>query len=88
MYLLMDNARIHHSRIVVDYMNTTNHKIIYNVPYCPEFNPIELIFSKFKAIIRKKDNSIPSNMINNINKSFMKITKTDLINCYNHSLNF
>ena len=31
MYLLMDNARIHHSKVVVDYIKTTNHQIIYNV---------------------------------------------------------
>lgn len=39
-YLLMDNARIHHSKIVKTYLETTNLKTIYNVAYCPEYNPI------------------------------------------------
>ena len=75
MYLLMDNARIHHSRIVLDYIDTTNHQIIYNVPYCPEYNPIELVFSKFKSIIRKKIINNNTNLIKNIKIAFNKITK-------------
>jgi transposase len=89
MYLLMDNARIHHSKLVKEYINDkTNHKIIYNVPYCPEYNPIEIVFSKFKSIILKKDNSSHKKMLHNIHQSFKKITTSDLINFYNHSLLF
>ena len=32
LYLLMDNARIHHARIVKKYIETTEHKILFNVP--------------------------------------------------------
>ena len=88
MYLLMDNARIHHSKSIKEYISNTPHQIIYNVPYCPEYNPIEMVFSKFKSIILKKDNSSHIKMINNINKSFKKITTSNLINFYNHSLLF
>lgn len=87
-YLLMDNARIHHSKIVLDYVNTTNCSIIYNVPYCPEYNPIGSVFSKFKSIIRKKDNSLSSKLIKNINNAFKKISKNDLLNFYKNSFTF
>jgi transposase len=85
-YILMDNARIHHSKIVKEYMKTIEHEIIYNVPYSPENNPIELVFSKFKSIIRNKDNSTVNKMMKNITISFNKITKTDLMNFYNYSI--
>lgn len=89
MYLLMDNAKPHHSRLVKEYINNhTDHKIIYNVAYCPEYNPIEMVFSKFKSIILKKDNSTHNKIIKNINNSFKKITNSDLINFYNHALLF
>lgn len=71
----MDNVRIHHSKIVKEYINTTNHQIIYNVPYCPEFNPIEMIFSKFKLIINKKINETPTKLQKNIISSFKKLRK-------------
>ncbi|ARF09407.1 HTH and integrase core domain protein [Indivirus ILV1] len=84
-YLLMDNARIHHSKIVKDYIDTTNSRIIYNVPYSPEYNPIEMIFSKVKRIIKTKNNSSDRILKNNIHKSFKKVTISDLKNCYFHS---
>lgn len=87
-YLLMDNARNYHSKIVLDYIQTTDHKIIYNVPYCPEFNPIEMVFSKFKSLMRKKDNNLPLKLFKNISKSLNQITKDDLLNFYKHSFDF
>ena len=81
----MDNARIHHSKILKHYMTTINSKIIYNVPYCPEYNPIEMIFSKVKRIISCKNNKNETIIKKNINKAFKKVTKDDLFNCYSHS---
>ena len=84
-YLLMDNARIHHSKIVKDYIDTTDSQIIYNVPYTPEYNPIEMIFSKVKRIIKSKNNSNERILKNNIYNSFKRVTLSDLSNCYSHS---
>jgi transposase len=88
MYLLMDNCRIHHSKVVLDYIKETEHKIIYNVPYCPEFNPIEMVFSKFKSIMIKKNNNTSVKLLKNISESFKKISENDLINFYKHSFTF
>lgn len=87
-YLLMDNARIHHSNIFKEYIDKTNHEIIYNIPYSPEFNPIEMVFSKFKSIIAKKDNSVYEKIIKNIKYAFNKITKNNLEKFYEKSLIF
>lgn len=67
-------------------MATVDSEIIYNVPYCPEYNPIEMIFSKVKRIINSKNNNgnekqLKSNIIN----AFNKVTINDLSNCYSHS---
>ena len=87
-YLLMDNARIHHSHLINEYIKTTNHEIIYNVPYCPEYNPIEMVFGKFKSIIKRKDNSNQTKLYRNIHASFKKILKRDLRNFYKKSFTF
>lgn len=87
-YILMDNARIHHSHVVMDYITSTSNKIIFNVPYSPEFNPIEIIFSKFKSKLRKLENSTVSKLIKNIDRSFSTITQKDIINSYNKCLLF
>ena len=42
--LVQDNVRIHHSKKVKEFCKDNNINLIYNPPYSPEFNPIELIF--------------------------------------------
>ena len=87
-YLLVDNARIHHSKIVKEYMHSLTNKFIFNVPYSPEYNPIEIIFSKFKTALRKMKNISTTKLIKNIKKSFNKINKKDIVNSYNKCLMF
>ncbi|AYV77371.1 MAG: HTH and integrase core domain protein [Dasosvirus sp.] len=55
--LLMDNARIHHSKKFKEYTETIENKVLYNIPYCSELNPIEMVFSKVKHVVRKRDNT-------------------------------
>ena len=79
----MDNARIHHSKIIKKYAEENNLKLIYNVPYMPEYNPIEKVFSKIKPIIAKKKNNEKSKEINkNIIKALKKVSEKDLKNFY------
>lgn len=52
----MDNAKIHHAKILGQELKQ---KIIYNVPYHSELNPIEMVFNTFKKYISSKNiNSI------------------------------
>lgn len=86
-YFLLDNARIHHSKLVKNYINTTTNKLLYNVPYSPEFNPIEHIFSILKNTIRKQStNSNSVKLKININNALNKITENCITNCYIKSL--
>jgi len=83
-YILLDNARIHHSLIVKEYIKNNNINFIFNVPYHPEFNPIESVFSKSKRIVNTNlDND--KNLLKNIDNSFKRIRKRDLKNFYNNS---
>lgn len=84
--LLMDNAPIHHAKIVKDLIATYENKVIYNVPYMPEYNPIEQVFSKLKSLVRQKiNNHIPKKLKKNIYSSLKQIKKKDLINFYKNS---
>jgi transposase len=80
--LVQDNARINHSKKVKNYCLENNINMIYNPPYTPEFNPIEL-FNKLKIEFKKLDHK---NIYNDINKCLNKICKEDVINSINHSL--
>ena len=50
-YILLDNARIHHSNDLKKYMINKSNKLLYNVPYNPETNPIEQMFNKVKQFV-------------------------------------
>jgi len=86
-YILLDNARIHHSKIVNKYIKENNINFIFNVPYCPEFNPIEKVFSQIKHILKTKKNN-QKELLTNIKKSFNKVTGNNLYNYYKKSLEF
>ena len=56
--LFMDNLSAHTSERAKNYMRELGFRYIYNVPYSPQWNPIELTFSKvkqrFKALRAQK----------------------------------
>ena len=81
--IVQDNARIHHSKIVKNYCLENNIKMIYNPPYSPEFNPIELIFNKVKTEYKKLDHK---NIKDEITDCLKKITDKDIKNFMIHSL--
>ena len=54
-FLFLDNASIHHSKIFKEYCKNNKINIIYNTPYSPEYNPIEIMFSKHKKIVKDKN---------------------------------
>ena len=81
--LFMDNAKIHHSIIFNEYVKSIDNKVLYNVPYLSELNPIEMCFAKVKAIVQKRHNNENSNkLIANIKHGFNKISKRDLDGYY------
>lgn len=86
--IILDNARIHHSKIFKTYMETQNNiELIYNVPYSPESNPIEKVFSESKKYIKDK-NINNKNIIKEINRAFSKVKKVNINNYFQKSLNF
>jgi transposase len=85
--ILMDNVSFHHSKNVVNCINSTSNKILYNVPYNPETNPIEFVFSIIKNFVRKTEPSSIINLEKSIIKSFDLVTPKKLKHIFNHSIN-
>lgn len=46
--LFCDNLRVHHSKKVQDFLKQINMECIFNVPYSPQFNPIEIYWAMVK----------------------------------------
>jgi transposase len=83
--LLMDNSSIHKTKLLKDYIESKNHNILFNVPYNPETNPIEMVFHKIKSLVRLKPNNLSDDLNNSINESIECITSNDLGGYFKHS---
>ncbi len=50
--VILDNLGAHRSREVAAIIEAQGARILYLPPYSPDFNPIELVFGKLKALLR------------------------------------
>jgi len=50
--VVMDNLSAHKVRGVREALEAVGARLVYLPPYSPDLNPIELVFSKFKALLR------------------------------------
>ena len=51
--LVMDNMKSHHAKAVKELLDSSGVRYIYLPPYSPDLNPIEKLWSKVKALLRK-----------------------------------
>ena len=51
--LIMDNMKSHYAKAVKNLLDSSGVRYIYLPPYSPDLNPIEKLWSKVKAFLRK-----------------------------------
>lgn len=84
-HIILDNAKCHKTKSVSNYVRNQNYKLVFNIPYSPNTNPIEMAFSKIKHFVRKGNNNTIENLTKNIIKSINKLTEDNLKNYYKKS---
>ena len=87
--LFMDNLSAHTSERAKKAMRDHGFRFVYNVPYSPDYNPIEFVFSlvkrNFKHMRAKKlTGLIQDSHETMVAKAVRKIKKKDVISCVNH----
>ena len=87
--LFMDNLAVHSSEKSKRYMRELGIRHIYNLTYAPEYNPIELVFSKIKQKFRalraqKLTGLIQDGHESLIKKAIRNVRKKDVRNCIEH----
>jgi len=88
--LFMDQLAVHKSKDVQPWYVKLNITPIYNVSYSPEFNPIEAVFSRVKAIFNQKRlnclvNKIGFNSDESIKIAFKRIATDHCAACVRKS---
>ena len=85
--IVMDNMRSHHTRIVTELLDNAGISYMYLPPYSPDLNPIEKMWSKLKAFLRKEKIRIASELPSAISKGFLTIRPKDCVGWF-HSCNY
>jgi transposase len=85
----MDNAAIHRfegGRVLAEWLDSFGVTVIYLPVYSPELNPVELLFNKFKTVLRRYEfrNILQFNIHVGVYRALQEITVSDLRGFYNH----
>lgn len=83
--ILMDNATIHKTRCVKDVLTRHGITAIYNVPYSPQFNPIEFFFNTFKAHLKRTNTSTERQLDKAVVTVIRKETQKGFSNYFEHT---
>ena len=87
--LFMDNLSAHTSERAKEAMRNHGFRWIYNVPYSPEYNPIEYVFSQVKANFRALRAKKFMGLIQDgheaiVDQSVKAVKKMNVVACVNH----
>ena len=77
--LIMDNLSCHKVKGVRELIEGAGAQLIYLPPYSPDFNPIEKMWSKIKAILRKLRCRSEATLFEGIGKAFLEISNSDAL---------
>ncbi len=88
----MDNMRVHHSKVAMEAYQAHSITPIFNIPYCPQFNGIESVFSMIKqfykqAALKRIVRDQPYSSLKLIDKSIGAADLNKVRNCIQDGLN-
>ena len=75
--LIMDNMKSHYAKAVKNLLDSSGVRYIYLPPYSPDLNPIEKLWSKVKAFLRKFKARTLDALPNAIQNAFHSVTVSD-----------
>ena len=82
--VIMDNSSVHKVNGVCAPIVLRGAKVLYLPPYSPDFNPIELLWSKMKAFSRKRKACTHENLVEALNSALDYITLDDIAAWFKH----
>jgi transposase len=82
--VVMDNFTIHHNSKVRELIEAAECELLYLPTYSPDFNPIEHLFAKLKAFIKKLRPDTVPNLIQAFEQAVLTVTQVDAKNAFNH----
>lgn len=85
LYLVMDNASIHHSQQLQKLVDDRGFKCLYLPPYSPFLNPIEECWAKMKANFKRTRVTEKDTLSNKVQEAAISVTQEDLHGWIRHA---
>lgn len=82
--VVMDNLSSHKRQRVRELIEAAGARLLFLPPYSPDLNPIELIFSKVKQLLRSIKTRTQDALWKAMQSVLDKVTPSDAYNCYKH----
>lgn len=82
--VILDNFTIHHNKRVKELIEARACELLYLPTYSPDFNPIEYLFAKVKAFIRKLRPDTLDDLIQAFQDAVLSITPDHAQNAFAH----
>lgn len=86
--VLMDNLPSHKRASVRTLIEAQGCTLLYLPPYSPDFNPIEQLFSKVKALLRGWAERTQEGVIAAIGRALQRVTPQDVYGWIKHALTY
>ena len=82
--LVMDNWRVHHGEDIRELIESHDCSVRYLPTFSPDFNPIELIFSKIKSFIKARRPRETSKLLEAFEDALFSVNPDDVKNSFRH----
>lgn len=82
--VVMDNLSAHKSSKTQELIESVGAKIQFLPAYSPDLNPIELMWSKVKNLLRKAEARNPKELLQAVDDSLKEISAENAINWFAH----
>lgn len=83
--VICDNLSSHKVKGVREAIEKRGASILYLPPYSPDLNPIEMVFSKIKAFIRKSTSRTLEQIQETLAQALKTLTPTECLNFFKHA---
>jgi transposase len=82
--LVMDNLSTHKDQESLDLLKNAGVSVRFLPAYSPDYNPIELMWSKVKAYLRKVEARCNESLLRAIGDALSKVTQKDATHWFDH----
>lgn len=77
--VVMDNRSPHKSDPTLDLITRAGAQVLFLPAYSPDFNPIEKMWSKVKALLRALEARTPADLVKAIGQALAQVTAQDAL---------